>query len=452
MARNTEEIEKLEQKLNNLRLQLKQTKNDLSEKVQNMDRELTDLLRYFDLAIIETRADMSIINTYGNAETMFKPAKKMLERGGNLIKAVYKTTRNTKARSESGIEDYEELEDLEYTICKFVDSNREDRTINVIGEKDDGELFLLIWIIVRKDKIFQSYFRTIPTNQIIRETKKRYEKEIKDIRRNARDIYELISDGITILDLDGKILYMNSNANKGFLAYDNKLLAKASFEGRLFQEIFVTEGADSVKERLDYNKMVFMTKKPRSYKKVVGKKEVSYSVNPVFSDKGNVIGLVIVSHIIDSEKKNYDEKRLLKTLLSLTEDNKKHIERFKELELNEKWLMQKNTEYQEAIRMYYSFLESAPQPIGALELPSMKYIFINSHLEELFKLSRKEVIGKTDMELFDINYDELFKNDDIIEKEEIINIKIKDMSAMQKTLFGHEGQPSNIIRIFDPKR
>jgi PAS domain-containing protein len=234
MARNTEEIERLEQKLNNTRLQLKQTKQDLSERIEVMDRELSDLLSYFDLSIIETRADMKIINSYGNAEVMFKPAKKMLERGGNLIKAVYKTTRNTKARSDSGIEDYEELEDLEYTVGKFIDSNRNEKTIHVIGENDSGEIFLLIWIIVKKEKIFKSYFRVIPTNQIIRETKKRYEKEIKDIRRNARDIYELISDGITILDIDGRILYMNTNANKGFLPNDNKLLESASFEGRLF--------------------------------------------------------------------------------------------------------------------------------------------------------------------------------------------------------------------------
>jgi hypothetical protein len=150
-----------------------------------------------------------------------------------------------------------------------------------------------------------------------------------------------------------------------------------------FQEIFVTEDPESIKERLDHNKMVFLTKKARSFRKIVGKKEVNYNVNPVFSDKENVIGLVIVSHVLEEDKKSIDEKRLLRTLQSLTEDNKKHIERFKELELNEQWLMKKNTEYQEAIRLYYSFLEAAPLPIGALDIPSMKYVFINSQLEKL---------------------------------------------------------------------
>jgi len=448
MARNTEEIEILEQKLNSTRLQLKQTKQDLSQRIETMDIELSELLRYFELAIIETRADMKIINTYGNAEIMFKPAKKMLERGGNLIKAVYKTTRNTKARSESGMEDYEELEDLEYAVGKFVDSNRDEKTFHVIGENDNGELFLLIWIIVRKEKIFKSYFRIIPTNQIIRETKKRYEKEIKDIRRNAREIYELISDGITILDVEGRILYMNTNANKGFLPNENKLLETASFEGRLFQEIFVTEDVESIKERLDNNKMVFFTKKPRSYKKNVGKKEVSYNINPVFSEKQNVIGLVIVSHISEEDKKYFDEKRLLRTLQSLTEDNKKHIERFKELELNEQWLMKKNTEYQEAIRMYYSFLDSAPMPIGALEIPSMKYIFINPQLENLFKLQRKDILNKTDEELFGIKNNCIFVKDDQNDSEDFQKISIKDFHAVQRTIFDREGLPKHIVRVF----
>ncbi len=448
MARLSETIEQLEEKLKNSRSQLKQARDDLSIKVESMDRELSDILRFFDLSIIETREDMRIINSYGSAEVMFKPAKKMLDRGGNLIHVVYKTTRNSKSRSEAGIEDYEELEDLEYTIGKFVDSNREQRTINVIGEKDDGEIFLLIWVIVRHDKLFKSYFRIIPTNQIIKETKKRYEKEIKDIRRNARDIYEHISEGITILDLDNKILYMNSNAYKGFLPIENRLLEKATFEGRLFHDIFVTDEQEDIKKRLEQNTKVMLTKKPSKYKMVVGKKEVAYSVNPVFSEKGNVIGLVIVSHILEEEKKNYDEKRLLKTLQSLTEDNRKHIERFKELELNEQWLMQKNTEYQEAIRMYYSFLEAAPMPVAALDILSMKYVFSNSEMEQLLNLSRKDILGKTDAELFGDIDESSYNSQVILESNDTIKLNINGYNAIQKTVFGREGNPVYVIRIF----
>ena len=452
--RQSEEFEKLEQKLLNARKQLKATKADLSNKVESMDREMTDLLKYFDLAVVETRADMKIINTYSSAEQIFKPAKKMLESGGNLIKVVYKTTRNTKTRSDAGIEDYEELEDLEYTVAKFVDSNREERKIHVIGEKDDGEIFLLIWIIVRRDKLFKSYFRMIPTNEIIRDTKKRYEKEIKDIRRNARDIYELVSEGITILDLDNKILYMNSKANKGYVSNDNKLLESASFEGRLFQEIFVTEEPEEVKARLEQNKKVIMSKRPRSYSKMVGKKEVTYSVNPVFSGKGNVIGLVIISRIVEDEKKNFDEKRLLKTLHSLTEDNKKHIERFKELELNEQWLMKKNTEYQQAIRMFYSFLENAPLPICALEIPSLKIIFVNKELEKLLDVPRQEILDKTDeMAFMGVDERDNDMNTDImLDSDEIFTIKLGKYKALQKTIFGPEGNAKHIIRIFYDKK
>mgnify|MGYP003591918600 FL=1 len=73
---------------------------ELREKIESQNQETFDLLKYFDLVIIDTKDDMRIMNSSGAVEELFGEAEKFFERGNSLIKAIYKVTKNTKPRPE----------------------------------------------------------------------------------------------------------------------------------------------------------------------------------------------------------------------------------------------------------------------------------------------------------------------------------------------------------------
>ena len=144
---------------------------ELREKIESQNQETFDLLKYFDLVIIDTKDDMRIMNSSGAVEELFGEAEKFFERGNSLIKAIYKVTKNTKPRPEEDDDEYRHTQiqlDLEELVVKFVMSSREEREFKIVGEKENGDVFVLVWKIKLMGKVFRSYFKIIPTNSFDR--------------------------------------------------------------------------------------------------------------------------------------------------------------------------------------------------------------------------------------------------------------------------------------------
>ena len=100
----------------------KEQVRELKDKIEEQNQEMTDLLKYFDLIIVDTKDDLRIVNCYGPVEDLFKSAEKMFERGLSLVKAVYKITKNTRPRPDEADDEHQEIENqlnLEELIIKF---------------------------------------------------------------------------------------------------------------------------------------------------------------------------------------------------------------------------------------------------------------------------------------------------------------------------------------------
>ena len=289
-----------DERVASLRSQLSKYESRLKEyesKIQTQEAEMNELLKYSEMAIVEFTADFRIINSYGAIEKIFESVAEKIERGKNLLTMIYKTTRNTKEKIDGDTRSIEEQQDLDQSLTEFIDGHREEKIIKIIGQNDKSEIFLLIWKIIRKGKNFKSFFKIIPTNTIIHSLKEQYEKELASEERNKREIFGVVSDGITVLDIRNNIIFINEKAKDAYIHQGNKLLRNAKLDGKLFQEILVNESNEEIKKRLNINKRVIINKEPKSYLKNVGDLSVKYTVYPLLTEKKNVEGLVIISKI-----------------------------------------------------------------------------------------------------------------------------------------------------------
>jgi PAS domain-containing protein len=433
-------------------IELKQTVKELRDRIEAQNDEQMELLRFFELAVVETTADMRIINSYGADDLIFEDAKKLLERGENLIKVVYKSTKSTKERTESN-EEEQQQKDLEAQLMDYVEGPREERVFDIVGEKEDGEIFMLIWRIRRVNKIFKSYFKMIPSNKIVENVVDQHERELEEYKRNLKVIFESISDGVTILDTHNEIIYMNDAGKRSFLSNQNKLLREASLEGKLFQDIFMSEDQEVMKKRVDYNQKVIATEKPISYEAMVNDMSIQYSVRPLFGDEGRLMGIFIIS-------------TFPKTLINpKPKSNPKIMQVFRKLNNQKNYLLRQNEELNDKLdhmsgkakdldsilRLYFINMQYLPVAMSIQNAESGKFEYINSAFEDFFGKLKTEVIDYTDKKVLGSEMAE--KLSDATEQLSGHMEEIETPEALVKQVYLVEpaGQPPRVIRVYEKK-
>jgi hypothetical protein len=427
--------------------------SELKAKIDGHNQEMTDLLKYFDLIIVDTKDDLRIVNCFGPIEDLFKSAEKMFERGFNLIKAIYKITKNTKARPEEIEDEVQESNNelsLEELLNRFVSSTREEKEFQIIGETETGDIFLLIWKIRRLERYFRSYLKVVPTNSIIKNMQKKHNEEIEQLKNDAKLVYENIHDGITMLDLKNKIQYMNESAKKLYFNTQNKLTKNANFEGRLFQEIFVNEDVDVVKDIMGYNKRILFDREPISYTKKIAEHEVSFHLKPIFNERSFIIGLLIISRETASDF-NIDTNKLFNALKNLSIENKNLFSKVKDLEIQIMKSNEKISDYQNTIKLFYSFLERIPSPLSIIKLSSMQYEFINSAFESKINIRKEFIRGKRDEEIFPDNISIILRNSipRTIDTKQAITIIDDEINLKQCAIYNPNNEPTHIIRLYE---
>lgn len=446
------ELQIAKDRIAGLKQELREVKAEYSAKAEAVEQEFNDVLKYFDLAVADTRSDLRIMKSFGAIEQVFAPVEDIFENGAELTKMVYLTTKNTKEKEE-GVREFEERTDLEDSVVEFVEGRREQKEIRIVGETPKGDIFLMIWKIVRKEKFFRHYFSIIPSNTIIKETKKKFALERKDINRKQREILDLVSDGVTILDRKSNIEYMNENAKRSFVTYASSLIKRANFEGRLFSEIFVTEDPEEVKRRLDLISRSMVTKKRQTFSSKVNDTSYTYDIHPILSKDRNAEGVVIYSRD-DSFSLGFDdtgETQILKeSLKNLQEDKKNLLERVHELETNHNWFMKNNRKYQELTKQLYSYLDGIPVPMSVQDLPGLKYQFVNYKFLEKFGKTKPEAVGKVDRDLFGPEDTLMFTQsvEETVISGETIDIHTEKLSAKQIAIYDSNSEPIYLIRVF----
>ncbi len=427
----------------------------LRHKILVMEDNFNEVLANADMAVIETRGDMRIINADGAIDTIFQEAIDFLERGESLLTVVYKTTHNTRTANKDIYGKSDNIETIEDTVEKFVEGTLEEKIIRIVGEKETGEVFLLLWKITRKGDRFKSFFRIIPTNTIIQATADKHRDEINYMQKLIRDTMNLIDEGVVQLNEKNKIIYMNNSAKRFFFGENIGMLRKAPVEGRYFQEILVNDSSDEVRQRIDSLFNCLETRKPVAYSMKKNENEVVFQIFPHFDHKRQLDGTITiikdVANIFSSSDSNKQRiEKLSEALKHYSTAAKNAEDRVAELENNHKWLTSKNAEYQSAAQSAYAILESMPAPIAILSLPSRKFEFVNTAFVRKFSLTKEQVKGKTDDELFAKEDAEVFssKTFESIDTLKTIKISTPNHYVKQSVLTNARNKPTNLIRLF----
>ncbi|MBM2816200.1 MAG: fold [Ignavibacteria bacterium] len=450
---------------------------ELESKINEQTEELSDLLRYFELAIIDTREDMRIMNSYGATEEIFAPASKMFERGANLVKVVYKTTKNTKEtiREEKKVDEegneitvteteeqepQEEQEDLEDTINKFVRTGRDEKMMEIVGEKDNGEIFKMVWNIQKRKSIYRSYFKIIPTNTLVKSAQVQHAKEIEIMKNNIKLAFSNVNDGITIIDPRMNIIYMNDSAKRIYIAQKSNFMKNIDVEGKHFKEIFVTEDPDEVKKMIDYNIIVTITKAPQKYNKKFYDHDVDIEVMPLFDEKEECNGILMISKLIGVQnsmvgggdsKIPVDNKKLIATMKSLMAEKQTLTEKLVELEKNYLAISKNSKESSDSSKKLSTYIENLPVPICVLELPNQKLEYVNEAFQEKYQITKDIILGRVEQELYPPDVAEVLeeKNKEVINNKNIVSFKFnEEIDFRQVAVFGENDEPLQIVRMY----
>ncbi len=278
----------------------------------------------------------------------------------------------------------------------------------------------------------------------------KHSDEVKRLKREACSVYDSIQDGVTLLDLNNKILYMNPAAKKLYFNNSNRVTKNANFEGRLFQEIFVNEDSDVIKEIVEYNKNVLISREEFSYSKKINEKEVTFHLKPTLNERRYIIGITIISRTASADF-SIDTNKLFSALKNLSVENKNLYSKVKELEASLQKSNQKIIEYQSTLKLFYSFFEKIPYPLSIIKISNQNYEFINTAFERKMNLTRESIKGKRDSDIFSFNTADAL-NDALVtslaeNRPTTINTDI--LKIRQSVVYSSNNEPTHIIRIFD---
>ncbi len=436
-----------EEQLQKLASRLNDEKEALSAKIQKQDQELSELLIYSEMVVVESSQDMKILNILGDIEHVFENVAAQVERGANLTMLVAKATQATQNRTEDS-----EAEDIVDIVTKFVQSPRSEKKIEILGVKEEsGELFLLDWKMLKAGKLIKSYFKITPTNNIIKQTTDKYENALIDKDKFYGQVFEYSHRGVTIINPDGKIIYINTSAKDMFISKDNKLIKTESLIGRTFFEIFLNDDTETNKERQNKNNQAYITKSSVTYVSQTHEGDIKYEIHPIFNSKRVVVSLAIFSTLLNSNVSGaLDNKKLMSTLKTLYSEKSILTERIKELEYNHKWLMKNSRDVDIQRKKLFFYLNNLPIPISVIDLKTKKYDFVNREFEQSIKKKRDEIIGHRDVQVFtqmeaDFLDEVLLKG---VESKQTIPIKGLVFEGMQAIIKSQQDTPLYAIRVF----
>lgn len=436
-----------EEHLQKLVNRLKDEKEALSSKIQKQDQEISELLIYSEMVVVESTQDMKILNVFGDVEYVFENVAAQVERGANLTMLVAKATQETKSRAEDA-----DAEDIVDAITKFIQSPRTEKKVEILGVKEEsGELFLLDWKILKAGKMVKSYFKITPTNNIIKQTTDKYEKALADKDSFYWQVFEYSNRGVTLINPDGKIIYMNTSAKDMFISKDNKLIKPESLIGRTFYEIFINDDVETNKVRLNKNNQAFITKQSVQFVMQTHEGQIKYEIHPILDRKRAVTALTIFSTLLNANSNgNLDHRKLMSTIKTLYEEKSVLGERIKELEYNHKWLMKNSREVDTQRKKLYYYLNNLPFPISIIDLKTKKYDFVNKEFEQKIKKKRDEIIGHRDVQVFtqmEADFlDEILLQG--IESKQTVQIKGLVFEGVQTIIKSQQDTPLYAIRVF----
>ena len=142
----------------------------------------------------------------------------------------------------------------------------------------------------------------------------------------------------------------------------------------------------------------------------------------------------------------------------LKTDNDSLKERIKELELNQTWLMRKNDEannssklLHESLKQLYYYLEIMPFPFAILDLPFLKYEFVNNSYLNLVNRDKREVIGRKDDQIFapEISIELARRIGETISQSEPVDLILFGRRGKQYLITNENGEPKHIMRVFN---
>lgn len=437
---------------------LRKENDELNSINKKSSAQLDDVLKYSEMTVITTTDELRVISHYGSDDAVFGDAAKNLKSGADLFKIVLKATKNVYDKDGDA-----EDEDIEKKVHKFVTGYKDETEFKIIGKNDD-EIFMLIWDIKKKDDHLKHFFRVIPTNNIVEESKKFFIKQFEEQKELIKQILNSISDGVVFIDLSNKIKIANEPAKDYLLVQTSKLMSRAVLEGRFFHEIFANEEQDKITQRLEINNRVVINRKKINYVMKTHGKKLNFSVIPWTNEENNVLGVIVIVsyHKIkkneDAEEKQVDISTIKNALKNSLEQNKIMKERIKELEYNHNWFMNQRNDDQKTIRYYhstiknlYTYLDMLPSPFAILKLPGREYDFVNKAFLDNFKLDKKDVLSKKDKDVFGPDAESLldsvyFKNKN---NKEVVKFKNVRFRGRQIILFDNEGNQTHLIRVFE---
>lgn len=424
----------------------------LLDKTNDLEERLSELIEYSDTSVVDSDNELKIIKTRGNVENIFGEKIRKFETGVNLATAIRKVTRNTVIKNKFA-NDSNKVEILE-AVSAFMKSEIAEKEFSVLGERNDGEMFLLIWKMKRYKDFFRSFFKIIPSNSIVRAAQLQHKFELQNRENHLIEILKKIPEGITLLDNKKKIIFMNETAK---LSHFNEKIKDAPVEGRFYHEIFVTEDKDNIRIRIE--KLEFAMKLDRSIRFIATtmNNELMYYIYPITDFNGNLINVLIISLPVtahNQEIMNEVNFRLVATVRYLIHE----LEEFQSIiddTISEKEsLKQKLYEYSSdtfgSIGGMPSIIDELPLPVCILSIPGYRYEYANKEFCNLMNVQIKDILGKKD--------DDLFLGNDLITLENMnfdsvntgisVDIDSEHLSGKQVTIYDSANHPKNLLRIF----
>lgn len=441
------EIEKLKHRIKFLESQY----FNLHDRFEDQKEKLSELLHYSDTAIVDSDNNLKIINSQGNVENVFGSKMRRFEIGNNIVDVIHKLTKNTNIKKRT--QSFDEKLDINTAISDFMKSKIAEKEFSVLGERDEGEMFLLIWKMKRLKEFYRSYFKIIPSNAIVRAAQEHHKHELAKREEHLLNILAKIPEGVTFLDNRKKIIFMNESAK---ITHLNTKIKDAPVEGRFYQDIFVTEDRDNIRIRMEKLEFVMKFKKSIRYLIKTQKTELQYYIYPIEDHGGNLINIFILSNPISAQSKEALKDinfRLVSTLKHLTNELDEFKEHIVEITNSNDWLKEKYSE--SAVEIFkeigdtITIVEKFPMPICVLGLPGYRYEYVNSAYLELVKDKFENINGKKDDSYFFGNdlIELESKNYETVNKNKTVTIDSEHLHGKQVLLKDIENKPKKILRI-----
>jgi hypothetical protein len=433
--------------------------SELAKKNSSTIEQYEEIMKFSEICVVECTEHLYIIKVYGAYEAVFKKIHTYLKNGTELIKPIFKMMQEKKDADEDAITS--DLKNLEKSIHAFIKGSKTEEEFKIASENENGESFALVWKIIKIGNILRCLFKKDVSNSIVNTVKLKFQNDLENQKAVINNFINILNEGVTLLDTKGRIKMMSKKAKEHFFAGSVKILQNAPVEGRFFREIFTNEPTDEINKRMDYNNSVTSSGVSVSYTKMSHGKNLEFEIFPSFEGNNEVSnGLIIFTRL---QEKNIEEiesvNRKLQSLVQLIKNENGTLkERINELELNQGWLMKKMNEVtvnskllHETVLQLYGYLDIIPYPLAVINVPSLRYEFVNKSFVKFLNRDKREILGKKDEDILtsDTAFELSLKLMDTLSKVSHIDINIYGNPGIQYGFALKSAEPSHIIRILN---